>query len=157
MIECSYCGARHEAGGVENWSSGAETVRIFTSRTVIACIESKRGERWICEECYVKRAFRGLDPAEKAEVHYQMGLEYRDRSNPRAALTCLRKSLGYRKHADTLAALASCYARIGRADSARRYYLDALKLDPCHFMATENLAKLSAGGPAEAKRRIGDD
>jgi tetratricopeptide (TPR) repeat protein len=142
MLICSYCKCPHEAGSLENWHTEEGTVRLFISRTALTCVDSREGELWICQECYDKGVFGGLNSSDIAEVHYQMGLVLSSLSEHVASIRCFEQALHYRPNADTEASLALSYSRIGQIDDAKHHYQRALDLDPGHFMARENLGRI---------------
>jgi tetratricopeptide (TPR) repeat protein len=142
MYTCYFCGDHQPLSEVEDWSLARVSFQIPKSTVAWACVDSSVGELWICQKCYSKNVFRSLRAGDKAEIHYQMALEYGELGEYPKSIAALSKALKLRKTADILSSLALNYSRVGDAGRARYFYELALKLKPDHFMASENLKKL---------------
>lgn len=75
-------------------------------------------------------------------THYLLGLMYRDSGQIEKAISHFNTSLKHKKHADTYSDLAVIYKGTGQYDKAMKLYKKALKVDPKHNFAHNNLGGL---------------
>lgn len=144
MDSCSFCGNQQPASGVETWTFEGVPLAIPQSFIAWACVNCSAGELWICEHCYEREAFRTLKAEDRAEVHYQMGLEFASLEDYQKSIAALERALELTRTPNILATLALNYQRTGKVAQAKRLYSEALELEPNHFMATENLKNIDA-------------
>lgn len=142
MEKCSLCKSNIADGPSENWN-GPEGVEISIAPSAhpSAVADTSVGELTICERC-LNALPDYLLPEDLYEIHYQFGLDYRDREMHERSADALRKALSFRVTTDGLAALAYAQDQLGHRDEAIRMYEQVVGIDPDHFMTRENLKLL---------------
>ena len=139
MDRCSLCKSEIPDGSTEEWT-GPEDISISIGSTAQPCAlaATSVGELTVCERC-LEALPDYLLPEDLCEIHYQFGLDYRDREMHARSADALRRALSFRRTADILAALAFAEDQLGHPDQAISLYEEALQIEPGHFMSTENL------------------
>jgi len=151
MDECSLCKKQlPDDGRSETWTTDdGESVVIGRSAEASAVADTSLGELTICEQCF-NALPDYLDSTDLYEIHYQFGLEYRDRKMTKRSAAALRKALSFLKTPDALAALAHAEDRMGNHEAAVSLYEQALQIDSDHFMSKENLKHMKGSQPANS-------
>jgi tetratricopeptide (TPR) repeat protein len=140
---CTLCKTQIPDSSPEAWTApDGQTVRVARTAVPTAVIETSVGEFEICEACFVG----GLPPfftrEDLANVHYQFGLEYRDRRQHTRSVESLTEARRLSETADIVAALAQAESHLGHRELAITHYRRALEIDPSHFMSRQNLQRL---------------
>jgi len=132
----------------EKWTTSPDGEVVEVTRSAIPSIvaHTSIGELEICETCYWHGLPSYLTSQDLAEIHYQFGLEYRDRQLFERSVECLTEGRRLSETADVVAALALSQSALGRDAIAAALYRRALELDPSHFIARENLKQIDARG-----------
>jgi tetratricopeptide (TPR) repeat protein len=147
MSICTLCKAILPAGSTETWKTeDGEAIEVARGLLVSAIIDTSLGEFEICEPCYSRKLPSFFTPQDIAEIHYQFGLEYRDRAKFTQSIESLRRALCILETADILAALAFAEDKAGHQQLAIGYYRRALQIEPLHFMAQQNLRLIDDSG-----------
>ena len=147
MSDCTICKKDVPDSASEAWTTPDGNV-VHVARTADACalVNTSLGEFVICESCYR----RGLPPfftrEDAAEIHYEFGLEYRDRRQFDLSVQSLTQACAISETADNVAALAYSENELGNRELAIAHYRRALEIDPSHFMSRENLRNMHSGG-----------
>lgn len=143
MESCSLCKKPIPEADSDAWltEDGAH-IDATKSAMPTALAETTLGEVVICEDCYRGRLPTYFTKEDLAQIHYQFGLEYHMLHDYEHSKKSLTRSLELVESADVLAALASTESASGHIEAARTLYLRALKIQPAHFMSTENLKNL---------------
>jgi tetratricopeptide (TPR) repeat protein len=145
LAVCSLCKKRLLADGAQRWVSGTgEALSIGVSSTAYAFVCSSLGELYVCETCYASLpAF--ISQADRAEIHYQFGLEHGEKGNHQESLNCFMRALALERTPRLLSAIAGAYVCLGERDKAIASYKEALSLDSEEEVARANLATLLGG------------
>ncbi len=147
MDTCTLCKAPIPGTSPETWTTlDGQAVEVARSISPSIVAHTSVGEFAICEACYLHRLPSYFTPQDLAEIHYQFGLEYRDRQQFDRCVESLTEARGISETADIVAALAAAQDDLGCGELAVDLYRRALELDPSHFMARENL-KCLTGSP----------
>jgi|ERR1035437_3225785 Tfp pilus assembly protein PilF len=84
-----------------------------------------------------------LEDPRNPEVLYNLGMCFTELGHPDKAIVVLKKSLEYDpKYSNSYVALGYAYSKTNDSESARKYFLDALRLDPDNSYAMRNLGGL---------------
>ncbi|MCI0747908.1 MAG: hypothetical protein L0Y58_21080 [Verrucomicrobia subdivision 3 bacterium] len=143
MSLCTLCKTQLPLSSPEQWTApDGEVVDVDRTAVPSAVVETSLREFEICEFCYQRTLPGFFTRQDLAEIHYQFGLEYRDRGQHARNIASLTQALQLCETADIFAALAYAENRLGHRDAAIAYYRRALQIDPVHFMSRENLQKL---------------
>lgn len=143
MDHCSLCRTELLPGSSELWTTeDGVSVDMANTAQPSASADTSLGPLDICEECYLHSLPAGLTEPDLAEIHFQFGLDYRDRGQLDLSIGALERAVQLNRGADALAELAAVYERKGLRQMAVQTYRRALDIDPQHFIATENLKVL---------------
>jgi tetratricopeptide (TPR) repeat protein len=143
MSICTLCKAQIPDSSPEAWTTpDGQVVHVARSSVPSAVIETSVGEFEICEPCYQRSLPPFFTPQDLAAIHYQFGLEYRDRGQFVRSVESLTRAHRLSETADIVAALAHVESELGHRELAITHYRRALEIDPSHFMAQQNLQKL---------------
>jgi len=143
MSICTLCKAKIPDACPEEWvATDGQAVHVARSSIPCAVIETSVGEFEICEPCYQRSLPPFFTPQDLAEIHYQFGLEYRDRGQFARSVESLTHARRLSETADIVAALAHAESDLGHRELAIAHYRRALEIDPSHFMSRQNLQRL---------------
>lgn len=149
---CAICKTRFELDQQQEWTTeDGETVVYESSSVKTVIADTSLGEMRICEPCIRQGLPEYFTEQDRSEVHYQIALEYSCFSEDwRTALEYLSKTLETPK---SLAAMGNCHSRSGDKTKAAECYRRALKIDPTHFIASENLKNLLERSESEENQK----
>jgi tetratricopeptide (TPR) repeat protein len=143
MSICTLCKAQIPDSSPETWTTpDGQAVQVARSAVPSAIIETSVGEFEICESCYQRGLPPSFTPQDSAEIHYQFGLELRDRGQFARSVESLTHARRLSETADIVAALAHAESELGHRELAIAHYRRALEIDPSHFMSRLNLQRL---------------
>jgi tetratricopeptide (TPR) repeat protein len=143
MSICTLCNAQIPDAPPEEWvAPDGQAVHVVRTAVPSVVIETSVGEFEICEACYQRSLPPFFTPQDLAEIHYQFGLEYRDRGQFTRSVESLTHARGLSETADIVAALAHAESELGHREIAIGHYRRALEIDPSHFMSRQNLQRL---------------
>ena len=146
MSICTLCKIQIPDSSPESWTTQeGQIVNIARSVMPSAVAATSLGEFEICEGCYERGMPQFFTPLDLAGIHYEFGLEYRDRKQFARSVESLKQALRISETPDILAALASSQSKLGHTELAIGYYQRALEIDPTHFVSWNNLQKLQRG------------
>jgi tetratricopeptide (TPR) repeat protein len=146
MSNCTLCKAQIPETAPESWTTPkGERVEVARSAVPSAVANTSVGEFEICESCYRRGLPSFFTPQDVAEIHYQFGLEYRDRAQLAQSIESLTQARRISETADIMAALAHAEDERGHRELAIAHYRRALEIDPTHSMSRQNLQKLYEG------------
>jgi hypothetical protein len=138
--QCYFCGKFAPNDKIENWVTGdGDVVEICYTGEVFAAIDDSREDIYVCESCYKSGVVGEIKDFTSYELHYQFGLEFRDRYRYVDSIKALKKAYKTKRTADVLSAIAFAHGELGNRVLERMFYLAALKIDPSHFMSLANL------------------
>lgn len=142
MNRCFKCNKVLADSLAEDWhDSHGEVVSIGKSDEPYALIYISGREACICEKCYIEGNYGSASLNDVWEIHYQFALEYRDLGRYLDSLKSLRQVPDHSRTADMWAAIGYVYGELGNSIEERKAYFEALKVDPGHADALENLKK----------------
>ena len=143
--KCDLCGVSYTYSDSEVWRFGSDELSVRKNAVAFAIIGWKtRNEMQVCEVCYEKgRLQQTLNDEQLSEAFYQFGLEFINKGQLEKAKTAFSRCISIKESADGLASLGYVENSLGNETSAAELYRRALELQPDHFMARENLRKLS--------------
>lgn len=153
-VICTICGKRFSLDSREIWTTPqGDPIELNRSSGKFVVGELSTGEVVVCEECLRLDRCSPFSAADRAELYYQLGLEYVHEGRFRAAIEGLTRSLQCERTSRAVETLASCYSEIGDVDQAVTFYREALELDPGNEVAATNLNTLleRLGGDGEAR------
>ena len=92
---------------------------------------------------YQKLLVSVREPRQQSDIESHMAQAYRYKGDVQHSIEAMEKSRqGVPENALTLTNLAILYEEVGRKDLARKYYEDAIRIDPNNALALNNLAYL---------------
>ena len=146
MTTCTLCKTQIPETAPEQWATPkGEVIEVARSAVPFAVVDTSVGEFEICEPCYQRGLPVFFSPQDVAEIHYQFGLEYRDRRQFDRSVESLTQARRISETADIVAALAHAEDERGRREVAITHYRRALEIDPSHFMSQQNLERIHEG------------
>jgi tetratricopeptide (TPR) repeat protein len=139
---CSFCKKHLPSDISSKWiSQDGVTLNVGGCSLPYVIAVTTLGELSVCEECYTSLPDY-LTQEDLAEIHYQFGLEYRDRGNHQRSLDSCKRSIALTRTPKVLSAIGDAHRCLGNRNEAIDAYRKALELDPSESMAKNNLARL---------------
>jgi tetratricopeptide (TPR) repeat protein len=144
MHTCSLCRTEIPEAPPQRWTTDdGESALMDQTAVPCAVVDTSVGEITVCETCYTQRLPEWLTDEDLQSIHYQFALEYRDHSEHQRSIQCLERALALGQSADILSALGYAYDNLAAPERAIEQYRRALELNPAHFIARENLNRLT--------------
>jgi tetratricopeptide (TPR) repeat protein len=146
MSICTLCKTELPEAAPESWKTPTgDVVQLARSVVPSTVVDTSVGEFEICESCYQRGLPAFFTPLDVAEIHYQFGLEYRDRRQVAHSFESLTQARRLSETADIVAAIAHAEDERGHRELAIAHYRRALEIDPTHFMSRQNLQRILGG------------
>jgi tetratricopeptide (TPR) repeat protein len=143
MSICTLCKNKLLDSLPEKWTLPAgDVVKVARSKEPSVVVDTSVGEFVICESCYRRGLPSFFAPLDVATIHYQFGLEYRDRAQFSCGVESLTQARRITETADIVANLAYVEGELGHRELAITHYRRALEIDPSHFMSRQNLQRI---------------
>src|SRR5579863_5200321 len=135
MSICTLCKIQIPDSSPESWTTQeGQVINIARSSMPSAVVETSLGEFEICEGCYKRGLPQFFTSLDLAGIHYEFGLEYRDRKQFAHSIESLKQALRISETPDILAALSRSETQRGHRELAISHYRRALEIDPTHFI-----------------------